>query len=636
MSNTKSARRKPKAGPAAAEISVHAHSHPAAAPVAAWIGPALWTAYFVFAYLLLALGHADYLRQWEQMSLFLPTAMFFDQCMQLPGGLLEWGGTYLVQFFYHPWLGAAVYAALSTVLVWLAYKAFGLSRSLAPVAVAPSAMLLLAFLSQGYLLYSLRGPGMPYSNLLGAVIAVAAVLACRHIKCVYLRLALMLALVVAGYPALGFYALLAGCLCALLEVRNVFGEKTKTRWISSGAMLLVGAAIVLWPQAWHRYAHTIVMPRLVYVSGLPILQEGEFKLIVPYIVAYGLMAVAAPLSALNRLKVDGKAWLIGSIAVYAASMSAVSIFKYDDDNFNMTVALSQALIDEDWARAQAVADANQDFTPTRLNVLFTDIVLMRQGTAADRMFSYRTGSSPYVSTRTTTMRDGGAMLLSYHFGRVFNAYRWAMEYHVEYGSKVAYLKMMAKSALLMREYGLARKYLNTLALTKYHKAWAEKYLAYADNPELIAADPEMGQIKQLMFFRDHIGGDGGKIESYLLPVIGSMAGGTFEMLDLSLQCNLMQKQLDGFMLRLQGGWPRGRHLPKHYQEAALLWSYLNHRSLPQDLHIDPDLAKRYNFFNEQASRAVSNGQGQNAELFRPAFGDTYWFYFFFVTDMKTV
>lgn len=613
-----------------------AHPLPKAKPVPAWIGPALWAAYFVFAYLLLAVGYADYLRQWEEMSLFLPTAMFFDHCMQLPGGLLEWIGTYLVQFFYHPWLGAGIYAALSTLLVWLVYKALGFSRSWAPAAVVPSAMLLLAFISQGYIIYTLRGPGMPYANLLGAIVAVVALLACRHIKCVYFRLVLMLALVGGGYPLFGFYGLMAAGLCALLEVGHVVSGKGSERWISLVAILLAMAAIVVWPQVWHRFAHTLVTSRRAYTSGLPILEEGEIKLIVPYIVAYGLLAVAVLLSLCKWLKNNGRAWLVGAIVVYAAAMSSVGIFKYDDRNFDMTLSLSQALMDEDWARAQAVADANQDFDPTRLNVLFTDIALMRQGIAGDRMFTYRTGSAPYISPRATSMRDGGSMMLCYHFGRIYNAYRWAMEYNVEYGSKVAYFKMMAKTALLMGEYELARKYLNTLAQTKYHKAWAEKYLAYVDAPELIDLDPEMSQIERLTKFRDYIGGDGGKVESYLLPILSNMSGGTFEMLDLSLQCNLMQKQLDGFMMRLQGGWPRDRRLPKHYQEAALLWSYLNHRSLPTDLRIDPDLAKRYNFFNEQATRAVQNGQGQNADLFRPSFGDTYWFYFFFVNDMKTV
>ncbi|MDE7375853.1 MAG: hypothetical protein K2N16_03290, partial [Muribaculaceae bacterium] len=530
MKNNKGGHHKPQAGRAAGS-----HVQPAnAKPVPGWIGPALWAAYFVFAYLLLAVGYADYLRQWEQMSLFLPTSMFFERCMLLPGGLLEWAGTYLVQFFFHPWLGAGIYAALSTLLVWLVYKALGLSRSWAPAAVVPSAMLLLAFVSQGYLVYTLRGPGMPYANLIGAIVATASVLACRHIRCVYLRMALMLALVFAGYPFFGFYGLMGAGLCVLLEVAYMVEQKGAKRWMSLGAMLLTAAAIVVWPLAWHRYAHTIVPVRRLFISGLPILEEGEFKLILPYIVAYGLMAVGIVLSACKWLKSNGRTWLVGAIAVYAAAVSAVSIFKYDDENFRMTASLSQALMDGDWARAQAVADANQDFTPTRLNVLFTDIALMRQGIAGDKMFTYRTGSEPYVSPRSTSMRDAGGMMLSYHFGRIFNAYRWAMEYHVEYGSKVAYLKMMAKAALLMGEYDLARKYLKTLAQTKYHKAWAEKYLAYADQPELIGQDEEMAQIKKLMAFRDYIGGDGGKIESYLLPVLRSMSSGTYEKFDLSL------------------------------------------------------------------------------------------------------
>lgn len=635
MNNKKGSGHKSEPKRCAADDNARSQMRPEVKHAPAWIGAALLGAYFVFAYLLLAVGNADYLRQWEEMNLFLPTGMFFGQCMQLPGGLLEWMGAYLVQFFYHPWIGAATYAALSTLLAWLACKSFALTRSWAPAAVAPSAMLLLAFLSQGYLIYSLRGPGMPFANLIGALLAVTCVLACRHTQSLYLRLTLMVALAVGGYPLFGFYALLATGLCALLEVERVVGQKGASRWLSAAVILVAAMAIAASPQAYHRYAATSVMPRHIYVSGLPVIQEGEFKLIVPYIVAYGLMAVAAVVAPFRCLK-DGKVQIVAAILIYGAALSSVTIFKYSDKNFDLTLGLSQALMEGDWAKAQAVADANQDFTPTRLNVLLTDIALMRQGTAADRMFAYRTGSAPYVSTRSTSMRDGGAMLINYHFGHINSAYRWAMEYQVEYGSKVAYLKMMAKSALLTREYELARKYLKTLAQTKYHKAWAEKYMAYADQPELIDQDPEMKQIKQLMLFRDHIGGDGGKLESYLLPSISAMGGGTFEMFELSLQCNLIQKQLDGFMTRLVNGWPRDRRLPKHYQECVLLWSFLNKKPIPATLRIDPEMAKRFNFFNEQASRAVGSGQGQNAELFRPTFGDTYWFYFFFVNDMKTV
>ena len=233
------------------------------------------------------------------------------------------------------------------------------------------------------------------------------------------------------------------------------------------------------------------------------------------------------------------------------------------------------------------------------------------------------------------MRNTGAKALYFQYGKINYCYRWCMEDKVEYGMKVEYLKYMVKCALLNEEFALAQKYNSTLAQTLFHKDWAEKYQRYIDEPQLMAEDAEFKMIKPLMAYNNALEGDGGLLEAYLISQIAYMEGGPPELVELSLQCNLVQKDIARF-------WPRfilyartHDRLPLHYQEAAILYSYLERKVDYRQFKIEDEVVTRFDKFIKLSEQMAGQSDEKSKEVFKPYFSDTFWYYYFFVKGLKT-
>ena len=68
-----------------------------------------------------------YLLRWmDDMSLFDSSPHVTDMLMNYPGGVLQFAGSYLTQFMFHPWIGSLLLMAIWACSVFLAIKAFRL------------------------------------------------------------------------------------------------------------------------------------------------------------------------------------------------------------------------------------------------------------------------------------------------------------------------------------------------------------------------------------------------------------------------------------------------------------------------------------------------------------------------------
>ena len=104
----------------------------------------------------------------EQYQLFLWTSDYLVERVSVPGGLADWLGEMIVQFYYIEWLGALLLAAVFVMLqqtVWLAAKN---RRS-----VADASSYLLSFIPSALLLWLLGDP----SVLLGYAVALTMAVA---------------------------------------------------------------------------------------------------------------------------------------------------------------------------------------------------------------------------------------------------------------------------------------------------------------------------------------------------------------------------------------------------------------------------------------------------------------------------
>ncbi|MBQ8968427.1 MAG: hypothetical protein IJ064_01655 [Bacteroidaceae bacterium] len=311
-----------------------------------------------------------------------------------------------------------------------------------------------------------------------------------------------------------------------------------------------------------------------------------------------------------------------SIVVFAAMGYYFWGKTYQDLTFFNILEMKQAAERNDWQRVLALARENKA-VPTRLQVCLTRLALYKTGQMGDQLFAYPEGSANYnAPVQRQWLRLIGAPLLYYHYGKLGFAYRWAMEDIVEYGMRPADLRILHRVAMLNGEETLAEKYAKALQHT----------LFYHDEGTRIKQEAQT--IRPLLNYTDQLDGDDGLVEFYLLQSFALTDGGSREMVELSLMCSLITKQLDGFWPRFMALLPTWKEgIPRHYQEAALMITQLQGGMETSQLPISDEVRQRFDRLVEASAQLGDDAS--NAYRLRPEFGDTYWYYYFFVEGMKT-
>ena len=80
--------------------------------------------------------------------------------------------------------------------------------------------------------------------------------------------------------------------------------------------------------------------------------------------------------------------------------------------------------------------------------------------------------------------------------------------------------------------------------------------------------------------------------------------------------------------------PDGK-MPRHYQEAAYLYGNLEHTVDISNMPFDPSVVKTYQEFMQMAQQYQGMTTEQMQTVFRPRFGNTFFYNYFLVRDFKT-
>lgn len=234
-------------------------------------------------------------------------------------------------------------------------------------------------------------------------------------------------------------------------------------------------------------------------------------------------------------------------------------------------------------------------------------------------------------------------MIYYSHGKLNFATRWAIENGVEFGFKVNDLKILAKCALVSGEFEAAKKYINLLSQTTFHKAEAKRLEEYCHTPALIAKSQEFKVVKELHTHgTEDLDSDTGLCEMYLLHHFSNTMNIDSRILqEVTLNYALISKNIQLF-------WPRffqyanlheGKEMPIHYQEAAYLYGNLEKTSfdiskMPFD---NQKIKQRYTQFNQIAQYNLKKGMSEQqvAEIMKPAFGDTFWWFYFFCNNVSS-
>ncbi len=608
--------------------------------------------FFLLGGFLLLADIPYFLQETADMNPFFLTSGYAAETMGKPGGCLAYAASFLTSFFAVKWIGALLLLVLASVLAYVQKSAFRLPAAAVGLCWLAPLALLLNYTQQGYMLYVLKAPGVAFSMPLGMVCTVALIGIYLRLHHIGSKVAWMVIVCAPLYYAIGSYALMASFSVFIYEL-FLFA---KNRWRYALPLLLaLPASAFLFPLALYELGWIRQSLSSLYSSGLPdyLWTETERPLWYPLLFALFFLNAFVVFAACRQRKESraktgqggrpatghGYQRVIGVciLSLYVLTAYQVYARTFRDENYHCILRMKHAVERNDW---QAVLQEARDCAsaPTRLQVLYTRLALHKTGAGGDALFTYPDGDTPYRAPRVHQyLRLVGGRELYYHYGKINYAYRWCMEDFVEYGKRPGYLRCMAKCALMNQEFELARKYLDIIRTVPFQSGFVSRYENYLSLPERIEADEEMAAITRLMNYEDILDGDGGLIEVYLLNSFALMEGGTREMVDLSLQSCLIMKDIEGF-------WPRffrllptfqGRKIPTHYQEAALLFATLRQDIDPNALPIAPEIRERFARLVEVSNAYAQMGDEYNRASLYPNYGDTYWYYYFFIKGLKT-
>ncbi len=339
--------------------------------------------------------------------------------------------------------------------------------------------------------------------------------------------------------------------------------------------------------------------------------------------------------------------------VYALVALCIVVFSYffwyRNDNFRIENEQNKAMWDEDWEQVAGLAKETEE--PTRQVVMNKNIALLKLGRSGDELFHYPEGSADIEAPVHVRLAQTGGKMAYYQYGKFNFCYRWCVEDAVEYGWRIEYLKHAVRSMILSGEYKLAGRYVKILKRTKYYADWASEMERYIDNPALIKEQKAFEMPLAMACYDDALDVDESFVEAYLMKnlanVPNEMSRTYFDAAIASVLtrkdsrqfCHLLNRYIDGFKVK---------ELPTHYQEAALLFYELetrNHSKLSameyQELEkvvnsfVPMKVRSKIRRFMALVTEHKGKSEAEMAPYFKEDFGDTYFYFYFFVRNIKT-
>ena len=549
-------------------------------------------------YCFFALFYPYHLHFQEQYQLFESTWDYFQSVASLPGGLADWMGRWVTQFFYYAPVGAAMMAVLLCgvqLVTWVACS----KRTLFTYALSfiPSVLLLAFFCDENALV----------GSVWALILSLGAAVLCQGIKKDGPRHILEVALVPILYMACGGLAVVFVLVSALRE-----GLKN---WTWELAMLLLLVLCVL-------------LARQIFPYPLERLSFGvhyyRYHNLVPFLLWLAALTAVLPAAvSLLNLK-EQKAWMgIMAYAVVAAAgaglaFNAADPAKEEWMRYDFMVRMQM------WNRILQYADSHAPSSPKTVSCL--NLALGKTGRMPDYQFSYfqngPEGLLPgFVRDHTNPVATGE---IYWHLGMVNTAQRFAFEAQEsipDFQKSGRFYQRLAQTNIVNGDWDVARKYLKALQNARFYRGWARETLALMDSGEIFEKRPELAQARDLRL-KEHDFLFSDEEKDSMLGLLKVENPGNTMALDYLMAWCLLRKDLDRFVECI--GMVEEPMMPKSYQEALLLrWvqTHQDFEGLPAFLA--PAHALRINRF------IADMKAGKSEEKLRKDYGDTYWFYYYF-------
>ena len=548
------------------------------------------------AFLFFWLAYPYHVYNQEQFQLFQFSWRYLADTLAVPGGLADWCGRFLTQFFYFSAVGSLILALL---LAAIQMATAALAKNLSPLGYAltfvPPILLLLFFCDADAM------PGTLVAFLLSLLCALAVL---------RIRSALLRNIVAAVATALLYFLL--GPLSVLFVVAYLVHERKLIPGLVMAAVFALSVVCLHKTMGYPYY-------RLLY--GINYYRFHHHLPAWPWIAAAAevLVLVVAPL-----FKREGKAW--EGIAAFAAVMALGVlgvVLCYDSEK---EIYLKYDFLTRRFQWNAILAEARKDNPKKPYEMASVNLALVKTGNAP-RMFEfYQNGTDGLLPEYTNDFMHPLIPSEAYfQLGMVNASQRYTFESQElipDFQKSVRAYKRLAETNLVNGNYAVAEKYLKTLEKTLFYRDWAKAKMALCGNEEAIDVDPGYGYLRSVRLHDRDFLFNRQAMESMLAYLVQENPANHMA-LEYLLAWDLLDKNLKGFVNFCPfEGYKSG--VPRCYQEAFLLDFAETAQSLDDvPAFIDRDVVTLFSIFMRERAG------GAPEEKLAEKFGNTYWYYYFY-------
>lgn len=585
-------------------------------------------AFFLAAFLYFRFCVEPVLSYQSQQPVFFSGPPFFSGFLNYPGGLADYTGAFLTQFFYYSWAGALIITLMGALLYIETVLLLSLIRK-------SEGFQIISFIPT-LMLFAMHHKYHHFTSIsLGILLTLAWLifyLKARHLNSSIRLLSVTLLALTLYIISCGFVLIFLG-MVALIEF-------ILYRRMLPG-ILSIGLAFII-PWLASRYCF-IIDPVNAFFYLLPF--SEKYKLAAaPFLLIgfYPLMLISAS----GWCK--GKAGTFGeTISRFISALCRKGCIVQPGNNvlpvlflIGLTVLTGFLSIDRDQARhlkicyfarrhrwhdILKIADKHQ---PNHILTQYhTNRALYHTGRLSQDLFMVQQnwGVKGLILPIAYDKAPLDKSDIHFELGNINEAQRWAYEALTIIGETPSTLQRLALISILKADYEAAQKYLNLLKKTPLFKKWAKQHERFLHDTSLIAKDPEFRPTLRKMNHGDFlVRADQPLADLNSLLDNNPVNKMAFEYLMagylLTGQISEMQKQLE--LLK-----PLNYHsVPRLYEEALFIFMFKNR---PQELKntglFRKSTFERFRNF-QRAFRRTRDGKASALEALKSGFGESYWYY----------
>ncbi|SHG01514.1 hypothetical protein SAMN05444274_11915 [Mariniphaga anaerophila] len=568
------------------------------------------TLVFVLHLFYFAVLNRFHLWNFEQIQFFRFSTGYFSSFLSDPGGFTNYIGVFFIQFFHFPFWGALILSLLAVAVFFVSRIIFrklrfnGILFPLLPVFI-------LTIVQSNYHyspIYTFH-----FLNAIGAFALYVSIQSAKR------RYAVFPAVQIVLFLLSGIYSVLFLVLCFFYEL--LFQRTTLSKWAVS---VYVMFSVVLYFFV-YRFFYTLpfkpeaVLPEVFFVQPLK-------KYLVALLAYFPLMLIVvrsisqkknALLARWNFVNIAAGG-LVALLVVF--SIATRHYNKKRELIFKMDYNVQQQNWDEVLRTAQKYPGVNQ------LVVYFTNLALSQKHELAEKLFAY-----PQLGKKGLRLKWERNKVAPFYGGEVFyylqndnEAFRWAFESMVSNGLHPRGLKRLVNTSIANGHLLLAEKYLTIIEESLFYKSWAtdkrrniavllQSAGAKADNPLCKISADFTADLKEFDL----------NLASLLENCPENSTALGYYMATLLFEKNV--REIWAQVAARQNF--EGHEIPTLLEEALLI--YMNNtgeRFIDGGLKIREETYQRF----ERFAMTFARNRQQAARVLEKDFGDTFWYYFYFV------